>query len=58
MSKTELAPIERIKQTLLSDAFKEALARVMPLHLTADKIAGVALVAINKSPKIAKCTLP
>jgi len=39
-----------------SDAYKRQWAMVLPKHLTADRMARVALTALTKTPKLMECT--
>lgn len=45
-----------IKQQLMTDGCKAQIAAALPKHMTADRMARVALTAINKTPKLAQCT--
>jgi recombination protein RecT len=45
-----------IKSLLNSDAFKTAISQMLPEHLTADRMARVAISALGKNPKLAQCT--
>lgn len=45
-----------IKALLSSDAMKKQIALALPKHMTADRMARVALTAINKTPKLLECT--
>jgi recombination protein RecT len=44
-----------IRDHLQSDALKQQLADALPKHLTADRMARVALTALTKTPKLAQC---
>lgn len=44
-----------IKQHLEGEAFKLAVAKALPKHLTADRFVRVALTAITRIPKLAEC---
>lgn len=45
-----------IKQHLMSDGLKAQIAAALPKHMSADRMARVALTTINKTPKLAQCT--
>lgn len=45
-----------IRTLIQSDAVKAQMAMVLPKHLTADRMARVALTAILKTPKLAQCS--
>lgn len=45
-----------IRTLIQSDAVKQQLALVLPKHLTADRMARVAITAIMRAPKLALCT--
>ncbi len=44
-----------IKSHLEGDAFKAAIAKALPRHLTADRFIRVALTAMMRTPKLAQC---
>lgn len=45
-----------IRERLNGDAFKSEIARVLPSHLTAERMARVAVTALMKTPKLQQCT--
>lgn len=45
-----------IREYLNSDAIHREIARVLPSHLTPDRMIRVALTALTKTPKLAQCT--
>jgi len=45
-----------IKSILSSDSMRSALKMALPKHVTADRVARVALTALSKTPKLALCT--
>jgi recombination protein RecT len=49
-------PKQTIRQILESEGCKNELARVLPKHLTADRMARVAITALTRTPDLAKCT--
>src|SRR3974390_1780102 len=44
-----------IKETLEGDQFKQAVAKVLPKHLTPDRFVRVAIMAMTRKPKLAQC---
>lgn len=48
-------PALTIKQELTGDAFKAAIAQVLPKHLTPERMVRVAILAMTRAPKLAKC---
>jgi recombination protein RecT len=44
-----------IRDHLQSDAFKDAVAKALPKHLTPDRFLRVAATALTKTPKLAQC---
>ena len=44
-----------IRGHLESDAFKVSIARVLPKHLSPDRMARIAITAITRTPKLADC---
>lgn len=54
---TESAPKKpaTIRDHLSSDAFKDAVAKALPKHLTAERFLRVAITALTKTPKLAQC---
>lgn len=44
-----------IRQKLGGEAFKAAIAQVLPKHLTPDRMVRVAILAITRTPKLQKC---
>jgi recombination protein RecT len=49
-------PQDTIQHLLSSEDFKKKVALAIPRHLSADRFARIALVAINKNPKLVGCT--
>jgi len=47
-----------IKQQLQGDAFKSEVAKALPKHLTPERFIRVAVTALNRTPKLLKCTQP
>lgn len=45
-----------IQQLIQTPSFKEKVALSLPKHLSPDRFARVALLAINRTPKLAQCT--
>ena len=45
-----------IRSLIQSDAYKKQFAMVLPKHMTADRMARVALTALLKTPKLTQCT--
>lgn len=48
-------PPATIRGTLESDAFKAAISKVLPKHMTPERMARVAITAITRNPKLADC---
>lgn len=46
---------QTIRQKLGGDAFKSAIAQVLPKHLTPERMVRVAILAITRTPKLQKC---
>jgi recombination protein RecT len=44
-----------IRQNLESDAFKASIAKILPKHLTPDRMARVAITALTRTPLLAEC---
>lgn len=44
-----------IKETLEGDQFRQAVAKVLPKHLTPDRFVRVAIMAMTRTPKLAQC---
>ncbi|TXH52721.1 MAG: hypothetical protein E6Q97_14990 [Desulfurellales bacterium] len=44
-----------LKAELTGDAFRRAVAQVLPKHLTADRFVRVAIMAMTRTPKLAEC---
>jgi recombination protein RecT len=44
-----------IKDTLEGDQFRQAVAKVLPKHLTPDRFVRVAIMAMTRTPKLAQC---
>lgn len=44
-----------LKTELTGDAFRRAVAQVLPKHLTADRFVRVAILAMTRTPKLAEC---
>lgn len=55
-AKNEVATKKDIKSLLEGDAFKGAIASILPKHLTAERMARVAIACITRTPKLAECT--
>lgn len=61
MSETENTPAPRpsakltIRDRLNSDDFRDAVAKVLPKHLTPERFLRVAITAMTKTPKLAQC---
>lgn len=51
---TAIAPIENLKR--LFELASPKLAKVLPQHLTAERLTQVALACITRTPKLLKCT--
>lgn len=45
-----------IRSHLQSDQFRDEIAKVLPSHLTPDRMARVAITALTRTPKLADCT--
>lgn len=45
-----------LRQHLEGDAFKEAVQKALPKHMTPDRFIRVALTAMNRTPKLRDCT--
>ena len=58
MSTTEIATNKKtsIKEHLNSEAFKQEVARVLPKHITPDRMVRTGLTAMIRTPELAKCT--
>lgn len=58
MTKNEVATTERrtLKSLMTDDAVKRQLAVALPRHMSADRMARVALTALLRVPKLAACT--
>jgi len=50
------APRKTIRDLLNADSYKQEIAKVLPKHLTAERMTRVALTAINRTPKLLECT--
>lgn len=50
------SPDKTIKEWIAGDQFKQAVQQALPSHLTAERFIRVALTALIKTPKLAKCT--
>lgn len=46
---------DKLKGLLTGAQFKDAVAQVLPKHLTADRFIRVAIMAMTKTPKLAEC---
>jgi len=44
------------RDIILGDEFKQAMQDVLPVHLTADRMARVAITAMKNTPKLMQCT--
>lgn len=44
-----------VRDLICGDKFKAAMAAVLPKHLTADRMARVAIAAMTRTPKLAEC---
>lgn len=49
-------PVKDIRAYLETPAVQEQMAKVLPSHLTSERVARVALTAITKTPKLLECT--
>lgn len=45
-----------LREQLKGQAFQEALAEILPAHCTPERMARVAIAAVNRVPKLADCT--
>lgn len=45
-----------IKEMLQTSAFHNAIAQILPKHVTAERMARVAIACLTKTPKLADCT--
>lgn len=54
MSNAVTSRVNTVKHFL--DAMKDKMAEVLPKHMTADRLVKTALIALNKTPKIAECS--
>ncbi len=45
-----------VKEMIQSDRFKSAIAQALPKHLTPDRFARIAIVAMTRTPALAECT--
>ncbi len=45
-----------IKQLLYMEKFKASIASILPKHITAERMARVAITALTKTPKLSMCT--
>lgn len=45
-----------IRDHLESDAFKASIAKLLPKHVTPDRMARVAITALTRTPKLAQCS--
>jgi len=55
IQKTEPAKLT-VKSMLTDDRFKSAISQILPTHITADRMARVAIAALTKTPKLSRCT--
>lgn len=49
-------PGKEIRDLIQSDVFKTQIALALPVHLTPDRFARIALTALTKTPKLLDCT--
>lgn len=54
-SNGQARPQLTIKQHLESDAFKASISKVLPKHVTPERMARVAVTALTRQPKLAEC---
>jgi recombination protein RecT len=45
-----------IRQQLESEAFKNSLSKILPKHVTPDRMARVAILALTRTPLLSQCT--
>lgn len=45
-----------IRQQLESDAFKQSLSNILPKHVTPERMARVAILALTRTPLLSECT--
>jgi recombination protein RecT len=45
-----------IREQLQGDGFRAAIAEILPKHVTAERMARVAIAALGRTPSLAKCT--
>jgi recombination protein RecT len=45
-----------IREQLQGDGFRAAIAEILPKHVTAERMARVAIAALGRTPNLAKCT--
>lgn len=45
-----------LREQLKGEAFQEALAEILPTHCTPERMARVAIAAVNRTPKLADCS--
>lgn len=55
---TEVATKKDLKGWLSSDSFKLSVSEALPRHVSADRFVRLAITASNKTPLLAKCTVP
>jgi recombination protein RecT len=53
-----LSEITRVKDLWDNDQFKSIIARALPRHLTPDRMVSTFGIAVQKTPKLAQCSIP
>lgn len=54
--KAQPAPRMTVRSIIEGDEFRKAMAQVLPKHITADRMARVAIAATTRTPKLKQCT--
>ena len=55
VAKKEKISPPTIRERINSDGFKQAIAEILPKHVTPDRMARTALTALTRTPDLAKC---
>ena len=53
-----LSQITKVKDLWENDQFKSIIARALPRHLTPDRMVSTFGIAVQKTPKLAQCSIP
>lgn len=53
-----LAKVTRVGDLWTNEQFRQIIARAVPKHMTADRLIGTFGVAVQRTPKLAQCSIP